>query len=161
MRTFSRRVTMYQCTVPCGFPGRHLSSTLRSNWRRIRLVRPDSSCVVAARSRGGLKQLLTVRLIARSTSLTYSGLRRCSPWGEERLGMYLLRRFAPPRQVFEGLSPQRILVGHGPGIFENASAALRTVLDGVRRRLPATLRSNGWEQFRALTAALGDKTAVM
>jgi hypothetical protein len=77
--------------------------------------------------------------------------------GEERLGMYLLCRIAPPRTVFEGLSPQRILVGHGPGIFENASAALRTALDGARRRLPAALRSNGWQQLRALTAALGDR----
>lgn len=78
--------------------------------------------------------------------------------GEERLGMYLLCRFAPPRQVFEGLSPQQILVGHGTGIFENASAVLRTALDGARRRLPAALRSNGWRQLRALTVALGDRS---
>ncbi|SDY18241.1 hypothetical protein [Halopenitus persicus] len=77
---------------------------------------------------------------------------------EERLGMYLLCRFAPPRAVFEGLSPQRVLVGHGTGIFEDASTALRTALDGARRRLPAALRSNGWGQLRALTAALGDRS---
>ncbi|MGQ3330490.1 MBL fold metallo-hydrolase [Halorubrum sp. FL23] len=77
--------------------------------------------------------------------------------GEERLGMYLLCRFVPPRSVFEGLALQRILVGHGHGIFENASAALRTALDGARRRIPAALRSNGWRQIRALTAALGDR----
>jgi len=77
--------------------------------------------------------------------------------GEERLGMYLLCRFNPPRAVFKGLSPHRILVGHGSGIFENASAALRTALDGARRRLPAALRSNGWVQLRALTAALGER----
>jgi hypothetical protein len=76
--------------------------------------------------------------------------------GEERLGMYLLCRFAPPRQAFRDLSPQRILVGHGAGIFENAPSALRTALDGARRRLPAALRSNGWKQLRALTAALGN-----
>jgi hypothetical protein len=78
--------------------------------------------------------------------------------GEERLGMYLLCRFAPPRAVFEELSPQRILVGHGLGIFEDTSAALRTALDGARWRLPAALRSNGWGQIRALTAALGDRS---
>ncbi|RLM63315.1 hypothetical protein [Halorubrum sp. Atlit-26R] len=77
---------------------------------------------------------------------------------EEQLGMYLLCRFAPPRGVFEGLSPQRILVGHGPGIFESPSATLKSALDGARRRLPAALRTNGWEQLRALTAALGDRS---
>ncbi|WP_180271774.1 hypothetical protein [Halorubrum persicum] len=63
---------------------------------------------------------------------------------EERLGMYLLCRFVPHRAVFEGLTPQRVLVGHGHGIFENASTALRTAPDGARRRLPTELRSNGW-----------------
>ncbi|RLM62382.1 hypothetical protein DVK07_19280, partial [Halorubrum sp. Atlit-26R] len=77
--------------------------------------------------------------------------------GEERLGMYLLCRFRPPQAVFEELSPQRILVGHGRGIFEKASPALRTALDGARHRLPAALRSNGWGQIRGLTAALGDR----
>lgn len=70
--------------------------------------------------------------------------------GEERLGMYLLCRLAPPRQTFEGLSPRRILVGHGAGVFENVPAALTTALDGARRRLPAALRSNGRRQLRAL-----------
>jgi hypothetical protein len=76
--------------------------------------------------------------------------------GAEQLGMYLLCRFVPPRTVFSDLSPRRILVGHGAGIFENASAALRTALDGARRRLPTALRSNGWRQLQALTAALVD-----
>lgn len=76
--------------------------------------------------------------------------------GAERLGMYLLCRFVPPRAVFDDLSPNRVLVGHGAGIFEDTSAALRTALDGARRRLPAALRSNGWGQLRALTAALMD-----
>jgi hypothetical protein len=76
--------------------------------------------------------------------------------GEEQLGMYLLCRFLPPRAVFDDLTPRRILVGHGTGIFENASIALRTALDGARRRVPAALRANGWGQLRALTAALVD-----
>ncbi|MFD1597073.1 hypothetical protein ACFR97_16210 [Haloplanus litoreus] len=76
--------------------------------------------------------------------------------GEEQLGMYLLCRFVPPRAVFDDLTPRRILVGHGTGIFENASIALRTALDGARRRVPAALRANGWGQLRALTAALVD-----
>lgn len=75
---------------------------------------------------------------------------------EEKIGMYLLCRFFPPQAVFDDLSPRQILVGHGAGIFENASAALKTALDGARRRLPAALRSNGWRQLQALTAALVD-----
>lgn len=76
--------------------------------------------------------------------------------GEERLGVYLLCRFNPPRAVFEDVSPTRVLVGHGAGIFEDATAALSTALDGARRRLPAAIRSNGWEQVQALTAAFVD-----
>ena len=80
MQIVSRRVTMSPCTVLRGSPGRHLTLMLRSNRRRIRSVRPDSSCVAVGRSRAGPKQLPTARLIERSTSPTYSGLHRCSPW---------------------------------------------------------------------------------
>lgn len=76
--------------------------------------------------------------------------------GEERLGVYLLCRLSPPREAFEGLSPERILVGHGPGIFDDASTALTKALEGARRRFPAALLSSGWGQLRALTAALGN-----
>ena len=80
MRTFSRRVTTYQCTVPRGSPGRHPNSMLRSNRRRRRSVRLDSNSVVAARSRDGPKLLPIVDPTRHCTSPTCSGLRRCSPW---------------------------------------------------------------------------------
>ena len=75
--------------------------------------------------------------------------------GEERLGTYLMCRLFPPRGVFEDVSPERILVGHGTGLFENAPTALTDALAGARRRFPAALLQNGWGQIRALTAALG------
>lgn len=67
-------------TSQTGSPGRHLILMLRSNRRQIRSVRPDSSCVAVPPSQAGPKQFPTVRLIERSTSPTYSGLHRCSPW---------------------------------------------------------------------------------
>ncbi|QZP39627.1 hypothetical protein [Halobaculum magnesiiphilum] len=76
--------------------------------------------------------------------------------GDERLGMYLLCRLAPPRGEFEDLSPERILVGHGTGLFADAPTALNSALAGARRQFPTALLQNGWVQLRALTAALGD-----
>jgi hypothetical protein len=76
--------------------------------------------------------------------------------GDERLGIYLLCRLTPPRSVFADVAPDRILVGHGTGIFDDATAALADALDGARRRFPAALVANGWGQLRALAAALGD-----
>jgi hypothetical protein len=57
--------------------------------------------------------------------------------GEERLGVHPMLRPVPPRRALGDLSPDRVLVGHGEGVFEDATAALRDALDGARRRLPA------------------------
>ena len=62
----------------------------------------------------------------------------------------------PPRDALGGLEPERILVGHGPGLFEDAAAALSDALSGARRRLPRTLTTDLGAQVRALVAALGD-----
>jgi len=65
--------------------------------------------------------------------------------GEERLGVHPARRMLPPRKALGGLAPDRVLVGHGPGVDERATRALRDALDGSRRRTPSlyakTLRS--------------------
>jgi hypothetical protein len=76
--------------------------------------------------------------------------------GRERLGVYLLCRIAPPRAAFEGLSPRRVLVGHGTGLFEDAPAALTEALSGARRRFPRALLASGGTQVRALVAAIGE-----
>ncbi|WP_435066822.1 hypothetical protein [Haloplanus sp. C73] len=57
--------------------------------------------------------------------------------GDERLGVHPMLRPVPPRDELGDLTPDRILVGHGEGIFEDATPALRDALDGARRRLPA------------------------
>ena len=76
--------------------------------------------------------------------------------GTEQLGVYLLCRAVPPRDPLRDIEPERILVGHGEGIFDDAAAVLSDALDGARRRLPHAVVTNGWTQLRAGIEALGD-----
>ena len=55
----------------------------------------------------------------------------------ERLGVHPMLRPVPPRHALSWLEPERVLVGHGAGIFDGAAAALRDALANARRRLPA------------------------
>jgi hypothetical protein len=55
----------------------------------------------------------------------------------EELGVHPMLRPTPPKRPFRGLAPERILVGHGEGVFEDATAALHDALDNARSRLPA------------------------
>lgn len=54
---------------------------------------------------------------------------------EERVGVSPPLRLKPPRSL-RRVTPERILVGHGEGVFDDAAAALDTALDGARRRAP-------------------------
>ncbi|PSP89123.1 hypothetical protein BRC90_05655 [Halobacteriales archaeon QS_4_69_34] len=74
--------------------------------------------------------------------------------GAERLGVLLLVRPFPPRAAFAGLEPDRILVGHGAGVFEDAAGALADALAGSRRRFPRALVENGRAEARSVLAAL-------
>jgi hypothetical protein len=59
--------------------------------------------------------------------------------GRARLGTHPLLALTPPRQL-AALEPERVLVGHGEGVFgSDASAALRDALASSRRRLPGVL----------------------
>lgn len=71
----------------------------------------------------------------------------------ERLGLNLLRRLQPPNQL-RGLEPDRILVGHGEPVTEDATDALETALDGARRSFPTALLDHGPESVRSMLAAL-------
>jgi hypothetical protein len=53
----------------------------------------------------------------------------------ERLGVHPMLRVTPP-SVLRGLEPERVLVGHGRGVLDDASRALADALDGARRRTP-------------------------
>ncbi|MFD1514802.1 hypothetical protein [Halomarina rubra] len=75
---------------------------------------------------------------------------------EERLGVYLFCRPVPPRALFAGFQPERVLFGHGEGVFEDATTALDDALAGARRRFPRALVEQGRDQARALVAAVRD-----
>jgi hypothetical protein len=69
----------------------------------------------------------------------------------ERIGLHPLIRPFPPRAL-RGLEPQRILVGHGEAVTDNAAGALENTLANARRRLPAAMRA-------AVSAARGGSAA--
>lgn len=51
----------------------------------------------------------------------------------ERLGVHPALRLFPPRRTLGGLSPERIRVGHGEGVSEDAAGALQQALADSRR----------------------------
>lgn len=55
--------------------------------------------------------------------------------GAEQLGVHPVLRLTPPRKLGR-LSPDRVLVGHGEGVFEDAARHLRDAISGSRRRAP-------------------------
>lgn len=73
--------------------------------------------------------------------------------GDERLGLELFRRLQPPEQL-HGLEPERILVGHGPPVTENATEALQTALEQPRRKFPIAVIENGTESIRSILGAV-------
>lgn len=69
----------------------------------------------------------------------------------ERIGWHPLTRPFPPRS-FARVQPERILVGHGAGVHEHATASLQEALRTARRRIPAALlalvRTSSWAASR-------------
>lgn len=55
--------------------------------------------------------------------------------GDERLGVHPVLRMRPPKSLAR-LSPERVLVGHGAGVHEDAAGALDDAIAGSRRRMP-------------------------
>ncbi|WP_436924811.1 hypothetical protein [Halosimplex amylolyticum] len=55
--------------------------------------------------------------------------------GRERLGVHPALRLTPPRSLGR-FAPERILVGHGHGVTEDAAGALAEALDSSRWRTP-------------------------
>jgi hypothetical protein len=84
-------------------------------WREVALWEPVSATLVCADALG---------------TLPYFRARG------ERIGWHPLVRARPPRS-FGAVAPRRILVGHGAGLEEGASAALADLAANGRRRLPA------------------------
>jgi hypothetical protein len=59
----------------------------------------------------------------------------------EPLGVHPMLRMTPPRKLGR-LEPDRILVGHGAGVHEDATRKLRDAVDGARRRTPQLVYKN-------------------
>ena len=51
----------------------------------------------------------------------------------ERLGVHPMLRMVPPRDVLGRFCPERVLVGHGAGVLEDAAGALDDALAGSKR----------------------------
>jgi len=73
--------------------------------------------------------------------------------GDERIGMPSLSRLTAPPARLSALDPERILFGHGEGVFADAADALRDSLTGARRRFPRAL-ANLPAELRAILGAL-------
>ena len=61
--------------------------------------------------------------------------------GGERLGVHPMLRLTPPTKL-NRLDPDRLLVGHGHGIMDDASGALSDALRGSRGRTPGLYVKN-------------------
>nr|WP_262178782.1 MULTISPECIES: hypothetical protein [Halomicroarcula] len=61
--------------------------------------------------------------------------------GGERLGVHPMLRLTPPTKL-NRLDPERLLVGHGHGIADDAGGALSDALRGSRRRTPGLYVKN-------------------
>jgi len=74
--------------------------------------------------------------------------------GEERVGLTLAARPFPPRALLADLDPERILVGHGHGVFADADAALADCLAAARRRLPRATVAHGPDYVAGVLGAV-------
>jgi hypothetical protein len=100
-------------TIPFAF----LNVRRRRRWNEVALWWPERRVLVCAEALG--------------TAAYYRA-------GDERLAVHPVLRLWPPR--FD-VQPDVILCGHGPGVFDDADAALREALRTSRRRLPAQVVS--------------------
>jgi hypothetical protein len=99
-------------------PFQVVSIVRRKRWQESALWWPAARTLVCADALG--------------TNRFYTG-------GKAPLGVHLLLRLTPPRQLCE-LDADRILVGHGEGLSgPGTSDALRDALATSRRRLPGVL----------------------
>jgi hypothetical protein len=54
---------------------------------------------------------------------------------DESLGVHPMLRLTPPREL-DRFDPERLLIGHGPGVHDDTAETLADALAGSRRRTP-------------------------
>lgn len=84
-------------------------------WKEVALYDANSGTLVVTESFGRASYFLTA---------------------DERIGVHPMRRGTPPRTAFENVAAERILVGHGTPLLEDATRAMRDALAGSRKRMP-------------------------
>jgi hypothetical protein len=109
--------------APADAPFEVLPVLDRRRWREVALWFPEHRALVCAEAVG--------------TAQYYRA-------PVERLAVHPLLRLTPPRALLR-FEPDHLLVGHGPGIHEDAAAALRDAIRGSRRRIAPWL----WSGIRA------------
>jgi hypothetical protein len=119
--SLAARLDVPHVVVPDDLPGSpfaFLPVVRRRIWRESALWWPETLTLVTADALG--------------TTPFHTG-------GRAPLGTHPLLALTPPRQL-AALEPERVLVGHGEGVFgPDVSAALRDALANSRRRLPGVL----------------------
>lgn len=71
----------------------------------------------------------------------------------ERLGVSLVRRIVPPAESLGDGEPERVLCGHGEGVFADAAGELRRALAEARRTAPRMYLRHAPTLLRNLVSA--------
>ncbi len=120
---------------------------LGSSGIRVRTVNPLTAWTEAIAYRPADATLRVPDMLSSVSEMTVGG---------ERIGCYFLHRFAPPREVFADLNPDRILFGHGEGVFTDTPVALNSALSEARRNLPRAVITQAPTQIRGIIGAALD-----
>jgi hypothetical protein len=89
----------------------------RRPWREVALWWPERRVLVCGDALGTIGYFLSIG---------------------DRIGVHPLLRLFPPRRLAK-LDPERVLVGHGEGVHDDATTALHEALATARRRAPGVL----------------------
>lgn len=128
-------------------PVTEYESTLGDSGFEIRRAEPLSMWQEAIAYRADDRTLIVPDLLGSGPGYTV---------GDERIGIVLSHRLVPPRDLLADVNPDRVLFGHGKGVFEDANAALDDVLAGARIRFPRALLTQLGTNLRLLVAAMKD-----
>jgi hypothetical protein len=99
----------------------------RKRWQEVALWWPERRVLVAADALGTVPHYFAL--------------------GGEPLGVHPVLRLTPPRQLAR-FDPEHVLCGHGAGVHERATEALREALASSRRRLPRLALELPWSLLR-------------
>lgn len=123
---FDAETERYAGSLP-GTELRTIRLTTNRFWREVALFDAERGTLVVPEALG-TNELFTV--------------------GDERLGVHPALRLFPPKKRLGGLEPERILVGHGPGVFDGAPEALQRALRRSRRNAPRLYLQAALAPFR-------------